>query len=225
VGAASPFRLAASIRTDPGLLWQRLYANRDETGAYRQPLFRRIRPIITSWNPAAEQTYGYSSKDIIGTSGRFLLPEDRAGELNAVLAWIKQGQVIEDSLYSTLPRKDGTQVPISISISPIRDAEGAVVGVVSVHRDMTEQQQALEAAQRMASIINYSDDAIIGSTLEGIITSWDPAAERLFGYSSEEISGTAVAVMSRKDRLEGISGILAKVRAGEHIHHLETNAD
>jgi len=110
--------------------------------------------------------YGYSSKDIIGTSGRFLLPEDRAGELNAVLAWIKQGQVIEDSLYSTLPRKDGTQVPISISISPIRDADGAVVGVVSVHRDMTEQQQALEAAQRMASIINYSDDAIIGGTLE-----------------------------------------------------------
>jgi PAS domain S-box-containing protein len=80
------------------------------------------------------------------------------------------------------------------------------VGVVSVHRDMTEQQQELEAAPRMASIINCSDDSIIGSTLEGIITSWNPAAERLFGYSSEEISG-----------------ILAKVRAGEHIHHLETN--
>jgi PAS domain S-box-containing protein len=179
--------------------------------------------IISSWNPAAEQMYGYSSKDIIGTSGRFLLPEDRAGELNDVLAWIKQGQVIDDSLYSTLPREDGTQVPISISISPMRDADGAIVGVVSVHRDRTEQRQALEAAQRMASIINYSGDAIIGSTLEGIITSWNPAGERLFGYSSEQIIGTSVAVTSPKDRSEELNGILSRVRAGEHIHHLETN--
>ena len=58
-----------------------------------------------------------------------------------------------------------------------------------------------------------------------IITSWNLAAERLFGYSSEKIIGTSVAVMSRKDRPEEISGILAKVRAGEHIHHLETNGD
>jgi PAS domain S-box-containing protein len=179
--------------------------------------------IITSWNPAAEQMYGYLSKDVIGTSGRFLLPEDRAEGMPVVLAWVKQGQVIEDSLYSALRRKDGTMVPLSLTVSPIRDADGAVVGVVSVHRDITVQKQVLEAAQRMASIVNDSDDAIIGSTLEGIITSWNPAAERLFGYSSEQIIGTSVAAMSSMDRPEEISGILAKVRSGEHIHHLETN--
>src|SRR5450759_216000 len=125
--------------------------------------------MITSWNPAAERMYGYSAAEIIGRCGSLLISEDRVGKMNEVLARVKDGQVVEH-FETTLVRKDGTGVPISITIAPIRDEDGEVVGVSGVHRDVTEQRQAFETAQRLARIVESSDDAIIGETLEGIIT-------------------------------------------------------
>jgi len=85
--------------------------------------------------------------------------------------------------------------PVSITIAPIRDEGGVVVGASAVHRDVTEQRQAFETAQRMAAIVESSEDAIIGETLEGVIASWNPAAARMFGYSSEEIVGQSVGLL------------------------------
>jgi PAS domain S-box-containing protein len=178
--------------------------------------------IITSWNPAAERLYGYSSKEVIGRSGEFLLREDRAGELNAILSRIKDGQVVEDAAYSVIPYKDGTVVPISITVSPIRDVDGEVVGLVSLHRDVTAQRQALETAQRMAAIVENSDDAIFGRALDGIITSWNTAAERMFGYSSAEILGRSADLLVPKDRARETDSVVDKVKAGQRIEHLET---
>jgi PAS domain S-box-containing protein len=177
--------------------------------------------IITSWNPAAETMYGYSGKEIIGKSGSLLYPDDRVDEMNAVLARIKDGQAVED-LETNGVRKDGTVVLVSITIAPIRDEDGEIVGASAVHRDVTEQRQAMAVAQRMAAIVESSDDAIIGGTLEGIITSWNPAAERLFGYSSEEIIGTSAEAVTPRDRPDEMQAILAKLRASQHIEHLET---
>jgi PAS domain S-box-containing protein len=143
--------------------------------------------IVTSWNPAAERMYGYSSKEVIGRSDR-PIPKERAGELEAILARIEDGQHIEHA-ETTLVRKDGTVIPVSIVAAPICDENGAVVGATAVHRDVTKQRQAFEAAQRMAVIVENSDDAIISGTLDSIITSWNPAAERMYGYSSKEILG------------------------------------
>ena len=177
--------------------------------------------IITSWNPAATRMYGYSSKEIIGRSGSLLIPEDRAGEMDAVLARVKAGRAVEH-FETTLVRKERGTVPVSITIAPIRDEDGAVVGVSGVHRDVTEQRQAFEAAQRMASIVKYSDDAIISRGLNDAITSWNPAAERIFGYSSEEIIGKSASLLIAEDRAGEIEDIVAKVRAGQHVEHLET---
>jgi PAS domain S-box-containing protein len=177
---------------------------------------------ITSWNPAAARMYGYSSKEIIGRSGSVLTPPDRAGEMGALLTKIKDGQAVR-RFRTTRVRKDGTVFPISLSAAPIRDAAGAIVGVAGVFRDVTEQRQVVEARKRMASIVENSDDAIIGKTLDGIITSWNPAAERLFGYSSQDVIGESSSLLNIEGGSDEGKAILTKIRAGQPVGHLETD--
>ena len=177
--------------------------------------------IVTSWNPAAERMYGYSSMEMIGRSGSLLTPQDRAGELNAILDRIKDGRYVEHA-ETTLVRKDGTAVPVSIAAAPIRSEDGTVVGASCVHRDVTTQRQAFEAAQRMASIVENSDEAIISSTLDGVVTSWNPAAARMFDYSSAEIVGKPATLLIPKDRASDSRDIAGQVRAGQPVRGLET---
>jgi PAS domain S-box-containing protein len=107
--------------------------------------------IVTSWNPAAERMYSYTSKEIVGNTASLLAPE-RANEMNAVLVRVKGGETVAH-LETTLARKDGTVVPVSLTFAPIRDEDGEVVGVCTVHRDVTEQGRAFEVAQRMEAVV------------------------------------------------------------------------
>jgi len=177
--------------------------------------------VVTSWNPAAERMYGYPREEILGRSGSVLFPHDRSGEMKMVLARIKAGQAIE-RLETTRVRKDGSVFPASLTMAPIRDEDGVIVGASAVHRDVTEQRAAFELAQRMTAIVESSDDAIIGRTLDGMITSWNPAAERMFGYSTQEILGKSVGVMIPPDRSEEMETILAGIILGQPVEHLET---
>jgi PAS domain S-box-containing protein len=177
--------------------------------------------IVTNWNPAAERLYGYSSQEILGKSGTLLAPEDRASQMEAVLVRVRDGETVEH-LETTLVRKDATVVPVSLTIAPIRAEDGTIVGVCTIHRDVTERGRAFDVAQRMEAIVESSDDAIIALTLEGIVTSWNPAAERLFGYTTEEIIGEPAETVTPEDRPDEMKDILAKVKDGEHIDHLET---
>jgi PAS domain S-box-containing protein len=180
-----------------------------------------LKGIITSWNPAAERMYGYSSKEIIGKSGSLLRAEGRADETNDVLARVKAGQHLEH-LETMRVRKDGTVFPVSITVAPIRDEDGAIVGASSIARDVTEQRRASAVTQRLARIVESSDDAIIGETLDGIITSWNPAATRMFGYSAAEIIGKSARLLVPEDQADEFESVLAKINAGQHVDHLET---
>ncbi len=178
--------------------------------------------ILTSWNPAAERLFGYSRQEIVGNSVDFLRPRDRADETHDVLAKIKAGQPVQR--YETYRlRKDGTPVPVSLTASPIRDADGAFVGVSAIYRDLTQARQAFEATQRLAAIVESSDDAIIGKTLDGIVTSWNRAAATMYGYSSQEMIGKPVYLLSPPERTGEIETILAKIRSGETVEHFETD--
>jgi len=176
--------------------------------------------IVTSWNPAAERMYGYSRNEVVGRPDR-LIPQSRAGELDAILARLKDGQHAEHT-ETTLVRKDGTVVPVSITAAPVLSEDGTVVGVTAVHRDVTTQREAFEAARRLAAIVDSSDDAIIGETLAGIITSWNPAATRMFGYSSEEAIGESVGLLIPQDRADEAKAVVAKVSAGQHVRQLDS---
>jgi PAS domain S-box-containing protein len=143
---------------------------------------RTLEGVITSWNPAAEKLFGYTTEEIIGEPIEFLTSPDRAGEAGQVLARITNGQPIEH-LDTNLVRKDATVVPVSFTVSPVRDEIGAVTGASVIARHMTEQIRAATAT-RMAAAIEFSGEASFVITLEGVNTSWTPAAARMFGYTA-----------------------------------------
>jgi PAS domain S-box-containing protein len=182
---------------------------------------RTLEGIITSWNPAAAKMYGYSSAEIIGKSVDVLVPEERMDELNARVAQINVGQPV-DRLETLRIRKDGTTFPVWITVSPIRDEHGAIIGASVIARDITKQKEAFESSRTMAAIVQFSGEGIIGTTLDGIITSWNPAAERIYGYSSQEIIGKSGRLITTQDRRTEALAVLEKIRAGQYVEHLET---
>src|SRR5579871_5717252 len=143
---------------------------------------------ITSWNKAAERTFGYSRDEVVGRSILMLIPPGRENEEVEILDKIRHGIRIEH--FETLRRrKDGSLVEVSVTISPIRDAQGLIVGASKIARDLTEIRHKARTDLLLASIVSSSDDAIISKNLDGIITSWNEAAQRLFGYTEQEILG------------------------------------
>jgi diguanylate cyclase (GGDEF)-like protein/PAS domain S-box-containing protein len=177
--------------------------------------------VISSWNQAAKKLFGYRREEIIGKSGILLSPGDRLDETDPFMASIRAGQSLEN-YEALLVRKDGSSFPASLTVSPTFDKDGTVVGASAILRDISEQRAAFEAAQRIAAIVESSDDAIVGQTLKGIVTSWNTSAERIYGYTSEEIVGKPVNILNPKERAGEIEAMLAKIKAGEHIDHFET---
>src|SRR5665811_2230334 len=165
--------------------------------------------------------YGYSSKEVIGKSASILTCDGRAGEIHAVLARVKGGEAVKH-LEIDHVCKDGTVVPVSVTVAPIRDAAGVVVGSSAVARDVTEQRHALSFAQRLAAIVEDSDDAILSTTVDGSIMSWNPAAERLYGYTAQEIIGKSLGLLIPEDRTDELTAASAKIKASQHVQHLET---
>ena len=91
-----------------------------------------------------------------------------------------------------------------------------------VTRDITDRVQAEQALAQFKAMVESADDAVIGKTLEGIITSWNPAATRLYGYAADEVIGKPIAVIAPADRVDELAGILERLRRGEHIEHYDT---
>jgi PAS domain S-box-containing protein len=178
--------------------------------------------VITSWNRAAERLYGYSGREVVGRSGDSLIPKDRTDELKAILDDVRAGQTVEN-VETVRIRKDGTTFRALLTISPIRDAKGAVIGTSTIAHDATAQRRALESAQRLESLVENSNDAIISRTLDGIITTWNPAAERLFGFSGEEIIGSSGSIIIPAGYENEIPDVLAEIKAGQPVIRLETN--
>jgi two-component system sensor kinase FixL len=180
---------------------------------------------ITSWNPAAERIYGHTAAEMIGTTlkarlGEFVSPETIAEELK-ITEWCAAGANIQP-FEAVRTRKDGRLVNVFVSVSPIHDANGAVVGVARTVRDISDRKTHEEQKALLGAIVESSNDAIYTKTLEGTITSWNSAAEELFGYAVGEIMGRSVLTLFTPDKIPEEAEIVAKIRAGETIRHYET---
>jgi PAS domain S-box-containing protein len=119
-------------------------------------------------------------------------------------------------------RPDGLRKTILPYPSPLRDADGNLVGAVNALIDVTERRKGEDAARRLAAIVDSSDDAIVSKDLNGIIRSWNPGAERIFGYSESEVVGRSIRLIIPEDRQGEEDEVLARVARGEHISHFDT---
>ena len=176
---------------------------------------------IRTWNRAAERMFGYAESEMIGRSIRTIIPADRQGEEDDVLARIRAGQTVAH-FETVRRRKDGSLIPISLTVSPIRDDAGNVIGASKIARDISERIRADFAARRLAAVVASSDDAIVTKNLDSIITSWNPAAERIFGYTEAEAIGRSIRMLIPPELQDEEDTVLAKIRAGEMVDHYET---
>jgi PAS domain S-box-containing protein len=180
---------------------------------------------IRHWNRGAERLFGVAADQAIGMS---------MDEMNALTdqseeTGLRGRAVIDKALAGGLVHAeetqrrhtDGTLWDLSVSVTPWR-VDGQVVGVTSTVIDITARKHAEQATARLAAIVDGSDDAIIGKTLEGTITSWNPSAERIYGYTAEEAVGQHISMLSPFEREAEFDQIMARVRRGALVTRLET---
>jgi PAS domain S-box-containing protein len=181
---------------------------------------------VTFMNPVAEALTGWSRDDALGMPlervFRIVHEETRQPAENPVERVLRDGQVVGLANHTALIAKDGREHPIDDSAAPIRDDEGRIQGVVMVFHDIADRRHAEQALFRLAAIVESSEDAIVGKTPTGIVTSWNPAAERIFGWPAGEVVGRSITVIVPADRLEEEAEFLRRLARGERIDHYET---
>lgn len=196
---------------------------------------------IVQVNFQAEQMFGYSHQELIGQKIEMLVPEryrtnhhthrHHYGEKPKIR---RMGAGLD--LYGR--RRDGSEFPVEISLSPVKSTHGMLV--LSAIRDISDRkkieeelrkaheelrrwtsQQLFDYRTRLAAIVDSSEDAIIGKDLTGIITSWNKGAEHMYGYSAEEVVGKPVAIIVPRETPGEIAQIMARIRSGHAIEHYE----
>ena len=187
---------------------------------------------ITRMNTVAETLTGWRAVDAIGR------PLDDVFVVIDAQTRAKAGNpvrgVLNEGIVSSLPNMllvsaDGRTIPIDDSAAPIRSDDGRMAGAIMVFRDVTERRRSEEernlrdlAARELAAIVESSDDAIVSKDLESTIRSWNRGAERIFGYTAEEMIGRSIRVVIPDDRWSEEDHVLRQLRRGEKVDHFET---
>ncbi len=172
--------------------------------------------VFASANQATRRILGFEPEEIIGRRYEDLVyPDDRPRSARLTAA-IEEGARIR--FDNRCVRRGGDVVWIEWSVTPAPKEHLAYC----VGRDVTERKRSEKEHSQLAAIVEFSDDAIIGKTLEGIITSWNRAAERLYGYPAEEAIGRSITMLIPEDHPDELPSILEKIRRGEAVDHHET---
>ena len=177
---------------------------------------------IEFWNSGAERLYGFTSEEVVGRASHALLQTKFPVEFIELITWLRNERHWSGELRHIC--KDGHEVIVE---SRLQLLSGGTV--IEVNRDVTERKQ-IEAELRkteeqlhfLGTIVQSSDDAIVSKNLDGIVTSWNKGAERVFGYTAEEAIGQPITIVIPQDRRDEERTILTRIRRGERIEHFET---
>jgi len=181
---------------------------------------------VTFFNPVAASLTGWKPEEVLGrplqSVFKVINERTRAPAEDIVARVIHEKRIVVMANHTNLVDPQGKEVPIEDSAAPIRDLAGNVEGVVLVFRDVTRRRRSEAARARLAAIVESSEDAIISQSLDGLVTSWNPAAERLFGYRAEEILGQPLDLIIPPGHQAEEGAVLERLRAGVRIEHYET---
>jgi PAS domain S-box-containing protein len=188
---------------------------------------------VSYLNDVAESLTGWPLHEAIGQRldavFRIVNEETRVPVENPAMRALREGIVVGIANHTVLLRRDGSDCAIDDSAAPIRSDSGQVSGCVLIFRDVSrhrslERDRAgqLHAARLLSAIVESSNDAIVGKTLDGIIRSWNTGAERVFGHRAAEAIGRHISLVIPPDRVGEEEEIIAQIRAGERIEHYET---
>jgi two-component system cell cycle sensor histidine kinase/response regulator CckA len=179
--------------------------------------------VIAFANSQAEKLFGYPRDELVGQPVELLVP----GHVRSIHP-SHRGRYLEDprprpmgaSMELAARRKDGSEFPAEISLSVLETDEGPLVSAAI--RDATERRRATEAQNRLASIVQSSHDAIVGKTVDGVVTSWNPGAARLYGFTAEEAIGRHARMLFPPEQRADEEAILARTAGGERIEQYVT---
>ncbi|MGB5183384.1 MAG: PAS domain S-box protein [Xanthobacteraceae bacterium] len=192
------------------------------TLSYEPMLAWKLNGPIEFWNTGAERLYGFTPEEAIGHSSHALLQTKFPVEFSELITQLQNERHWSGELCHIC--KDGREVIVESRLQLLDDGT-----VIEVNRDVTERRQIeVDLREReqqlrwLASIVQSSDDAIVSKNLDGIITSWNKGAERVFGYSAEEAIGQPITIVIPQGRQDEERTILTRIRRGERIEHFET---
>ena len=175
----------------------------------------RIRGI----NPHFERLFGYRTEDAVGRDlNALIVPKSEIPKAGQMDRRVSRGDTVIVEVERR--RKDGTLVPVRLSAR--RVAGVAEHDVFVMYEDISDRRRAQDALTQLASIVETSEDAIIGQTLDGVVVTWNAAAQRMFGYALGEIQGKHITLLAPPDRSGEVHAILERIRRGDHIEHFET---
>ena len=181
---------------------------------------------VTFANGVAQTLMGLTEAEILGKHldevFRIVNEFTRASVESPVTKVLREGAVVGLANHTVLLARDGREIPIDDSAAPIRDADGVLQGTVLVFRDVTARRSAEQTRALLSSIVESSNDAIISKDVNGIVTSWNKGAERMFGYSAEEILGKPVSIIAPPDAPDDMPVVLERIKKGERIEQYET---
>ena len=183
--------------------------------SYEPMLAWRLDGSIEFWNAGAERLYGFASEEAIGRRSHSLLRTKFPIDLVEVNSRLRNDGYWSGELRHLC--KDGREVIVDSSMQLFGDET-----VLEVNRDITSLRESEERLRWLASIVEFSEDAIVSKNLDGVITSWNRGAERVFGYAAEEAIGKPITIVIPIDRHDEERTILTRIRRGERTEHFET---